>query len=494
MFLPIVLDFENNGLKFMLLKYLRFFDLCRRNNWAIITHEEFEKYEINFPNRNEYKENMIKLYGYSLYSVEERQEVKQYFVKKEFYEKLHKEYGSELECALHLLNDSNEELKGIITNVIQDLRSQGENIEGILYFAACPVSVKEVASEYNIPLVAYETGPIRSPNYRCTTSYFCNEGLYNTGEIRQRFENFKEVMTELPTFSREEILTMFLNYENLGYVSLIDKTPKYEIGIAGGCALVVPYFAITKYMDHELIDDVLDIYNPKDIFVRLHPGDMYKATYRLPYYDVTPTPFPFLINSKRVAAVGSNLLFEAMLWKRIPCSMANVMPSNIMCNQDYISVKEKDDVEEFVNFFVFSFLVPFDLAYEEEYLRWRLSNPSEKEIYMFHLEYYMKKFGLTEEWLKQDSATRLTLLKLYRDFMPFSEEELKEKTIIANTALPPCGESKEASKEHVQVVQSQELLRQYTETKAYLDNVLNSTSWKITYPLRKLLDILKGRK
>ena len=56
MFLPIMLDFENNGLKFMLLKYLRFFDYCMQNDWAIITHEEFEKYEINFPNRNEYKD------------------------------------------------------------------------------------------------------------------------------------------------------------------------------------------------------------------------------------------------------------------------------------------------------------------------------------------------------------------------------------------------------------------------------------------------------
>lgn len=478
MFLPIVIDFENNGLKFMLLKYLRFFDLCKRNNWAMITHEEFEKYEINFPNRNEYQESMIKQYGYSLYSVEDRQEVKQYFIKKTFFEKLHKLYGSELECALHLLNESNVELKEIITSIIQELYSQGEKIEAILYFAACPLSVKEAASEYNIPMFAYETGPIRSPNYRCTTSYFCSKGLYNTEEIRKRFENFKESMAELPIFNREELLTMFISHENMGYISLIDRTPRYEIGIAGGCALVVPYFAITKYMDHELVDDVLDIYNPKDIFVRLHPGDMYKATYRFAHYDVTPTPFPFLIHSKRIAAVGSNMLFEAMLWKRIPCSMANVMPANIMCNQDYITMEEKEDVEEFVNFFLFSFLSPFDLAYEEDYLRWRLSNPSEKEIYIYHLKYYMKKFGLTEEWLKLDSATRLKLLKLYRNYIPFSEDELSEKTIIADTAISSY----------------KDLLTKYTDTKMYLDNILNSTSWKITYPLRKFLDILKGRK
>ena len=492
MFIPIVLDFENNGLKFMLLKYLRFFDMCKQNNWAIITHEEFDKYEMNFPNRNEYKETMMKQYGYSLYSQEERKEVQQFFIKKEFYEKLFKKYGSELECALQLLNNRDEELEEIVEQFIQELYNQGETIEGILYFAACPLSIKEVAKKHNIPMVAYETGPIRSANYRCTTSYFCNNGLYDTNEIQSRFDNFKTQMPELPIFSREEILTMFLEQKNLGYVSMIDKTPKYEIGIAGGCALVVPYFAINKYMDHELVDDILEIYHPKDILVRLHPGDMYKATYRLPKYDATSTPFPFLINSKRIAAVGSNLLFEAMLWKRVPCSLTKVMPASILCNEDYISVAEKEDVEEFVNFFIFGFLVPSELAYDEEYLRWRNSKPSEKEIYMLHLKFYMEKFGLTEEWLEKDSEIRLSLLRMYRNYTPFTEETFNSKLVIAST-VPATNQPTTVVKNEVKVVKDEELYKEYLATKEYLDNVLNSTSWKITAPLRKFIDKVKGK-
>lgn len=494
MFLPIVLDFENNGLKFMLLKYLRFFDLCKQNDWAIITHEEFEKYEINFPNRNEYTEKMMALYGYTLYDIEQRSKVRQYFVKNKFYKVLEENKGSKLECALYLLNNRNEELENIIDGFICDLNEQGENIEGILYFAACPLSIKVVAEKYGIPMISYETGPIRSPNYRCTTSYFCRDGLYNTDEICKRFESFKDQMQDIPMFSREEILAMFLEHENLGYLSLINKMPKYEIGVAGGCALVVPYFALNKYMDHELIDDVLDLYQPKDVIVRLHPGDMYKATYRLPYYDKTPTPFPFLINSKRIAAVGSNLLFEAMLWKRVPCSMTKVMPASILCNEDYTSTKEKEGTEEFVNFFVFSFLVPSELAYQEEYLRWRLTEPSEKDIYMHHLMYYFEKFGLTEEWLRQDAVARLSLLKMYRNFQSLSEDEFQKRMVVGRAVFEEKEKSYEIIKEQIKVVQDKELYRQYVETKEYLDNVLNSTSWKLTYPLRKVMDIFKRRR
>lgn len=384
MFLPIILDFENNGLKFMLLKYLRFLDFCMEKNWAIITHEAFDKYELYFPNRNEYTPQMMQQYGYSLHSIEERSQLPQYFVPTVYYEKLELQKGSKLESALYLLNERDEELESIIDGFLQDILSNVETIEAILYFAACPLSLKILAEKYKIPMIAYETGPIRMPNYRCTTSYFCFNGLYDTNEITKRYQNFKNELTtaNIPLFSREELLTMFLSYENLSYSSLIDKIPKYEIGIAGGCALVVPYFALNKYMDHELIDDIFDIYQPKDIIVRLHPGDMYTATYRLARYDTSKSPFGFLINSKRIAAVGSNLLFEAMLWKRIPCSRTKVMPASILCNADYTNDTEAEDVETFVNFFIFSFLVPNELAQNEDYIHFRLTTPSETEIFI----------------------------------------------------------------------------------------------------------------
>ena len=72
MLIPIILDIENYGPKFMLLKYLCFLDKAFQNGWPIVTHEEFDKYELNFPGRNEYKKEMMIKYNYSLHSYEER--------------------------------------------------------------------------------------------------------------------------------------------------------------------------------------------------------------------------------------------------------------------------------------------------------------------------------------------------------------------------------------------------------------------------------------
>ena len=482
MFVPIVLDFENNGLKFLLLKYLRFLHHCIENNWLIITHAEFEKYELNFPNRNEYSQKMMKDYEYSLYSKEERASVKQYFISSEYFEKLEKKAGSKLESALYLLNNNDSELEDILDTFVADIYASGEKIEGFLYFAACPLSVKKIAQKNNIPLIAYETGPIRMSNYRCKTSYFCNEGLYTTNEVENRFEKFKKELKtndSIPIFTRREILALFLSDNNLKYLSLIDKTPEYEIGVAGGCALVVPYFAIDKYMDHELVDDVLDIYKPQDIFFRLHPGDMYKSTYRLHHYDITPNPFVFLLNSKRIAAVGSNLLFEAMLWERIPCCKTSVMPATFMCEKNYKANTVSEDMELFVNFYVFSFLVPYELACNEAYMKWRLSQPSETEIYMQNIMYYMDKFELSEEWLNLKSEERFNMLKLYRNYAPMKKHELKEEMVLAYP-------------QNVEERKNEELEQRYNETKEHLDAVLNSTSWKLTFPIRKIVLFLRG--
>ncbi|MDL2302285.1 hypothetical protein LJC58_08015 [Lachnospiraceae bacterium OttesenSCG-928-D06] len=508
MFLPIILDFENNGLKFMLLKYLRFFTECYKNSWPIITHEEFENYEVNFPNRNEYKEEMIKKYGYTLYKKRERKRVNQYFIPSTFYKQLEIEKGSKLEASTYLLNNRSLELEKILESYIAEISKKDTSIiEGILYFAACPLSLKIVAQKYNIEMIAYETGPIRTPHYRCTTSYFCKEGLYTTHEIENRFHNFKKILEEgrkVPLFKREELLALFLDDKHLKYISRIDKTPLYEVGVAGGCALVVPYFAQSKYMDHELVDDILELYNPSDIIFRLHPGDMYTASYRLQRYEVGTDPFSFLLSSKRIAAVGSNLLFEAMLWKRIPCSKTNVMPATFFCQKSYASNVEHVDTELFVNFFLFSFLVPEELSMDSEYLKWRLSNPTEAEIYLSHLDYYLKKFELSNQWVELEFDARINIIKSYRNICIMDDLAFENSIIFNNSKKNDDiieNENRKNSNDDITEEDYQmlnniyiNLQQEYIDTSEYLNAVLNSTAWKMTLPLRKFMDTIRKKR
>lgn len=519
MFLPIILDIENYGPKFMLLKYLCFLDKAYQNGWSIVTHEEFDKYELNFPGRNEYKKEMMNKYGYSLYSYEERKKVKHYFVPAKFYKDLENEKGSKLEAMISLLNEENAYFEKIMRGIFCEILSTGEKIDAVLYYAACPYSLKKLCEELKIPMIAYETGPIRRDNYRCDLSYFCKEGVYTTKEIEERYRQFQieySKSKEILTFSREEILCMFLTHNNLGYLSQIDRVPKYEIGIAGSCALVVPFFAQNKYMDNELINDVFSAYNYKyhQVLIRFHPFDIYTATYRIGKVDGSASPFPFLIQSKRIAAVASNVLLEAMLWKRIPCSRTKIMPANLKCYNDYLADKEFEDVELFVNFFIFGFMVPMELAYDKEYISWRLTDPSEKEIYLYHLKFYLNKFALSQEWALLENEVRLKMLKMYRNYRPITSEELEKKlvfknvqNIIGNGNVQKTGNpsnarngvhienGKSIEKDNTLLLEEYKKLKtEYVMTKEWLDNVLNSRFWKLTQPIRKILDKIKELK
>ena len=47
----------------------------------------------------------------------------------------------------------------------------------------------------------------------------------------------------------------------------------------------------------------------------MHPGEEpYQATYGFKNQDYHKTPIPFIQNCESIAAQGSNILFEAMLW------------------------------------------------------------------------------------------------------------------------------------------------------------------------------------
>ena len=48
----------------------------------------------------------------------------------------------------------------------------------------------------------------------------------------------------------------------------------------------------------------------------------------------------------------------------------------------------------FINFTTFGYFVPWELLRDTEYIRWRLTQPSEIEIYEKHMEFYLQDRGV----------------------------------------------------------------------------------------------------
>ena len=73
------------------------------------------------------------------------------------------------------------------------------------------------------------------------------------------------------------------------------------------------------------------------------------------------------------------------------------------CGIDAVFVHDLSDTalsavdEEYVSFYAIGYLVPYEYMLDLSYLKWRLTEPSEEEIYLRHLEYYLGKYGLKSD-------------------------------------------------------------------------------------------------
>ena len=321
---------------------------------------------------------------------------------------------------MYLRENRWEPLENLLEEYLKEIMKTGEPLEGILVFADTTKSVLFLAEKYGVPVISYEMGPIRPDAYRVTTSYFCFDQFFSTKEVESRYRNF--LSQKIPLLGRQALLALLLSDRTLNYLPFEQTTPKYEIGAALSVALVVPYFANNMYMDMELVNDIKECYSESEILFRYHPYEPYRAGYNISKSDKFPIPVPFILKCARVAAVGSNILFETMLWGRTAYSKTNVTPMTYLCKKDYCAPPEECQDLAFLNFYAFCFLIPYNWRYDQEYIRWRCSGPSEQEIFDRHIQYYLSELGLNMNLLEKSEESQLQEILQARNRVDIYEE------------------------------------------------------------------------
>ena len=79
-------------------------------------------------------------------------------------------------------------------------------------------------------------------------------------------------------------------------------------------------------------------------------------------------------------------------------------------------------------FFVcFAFFVPYEWLGDSQYLKWRLEEHTETEIYMYHFAHYMNQYGLNEKDINQENS-----LKKILETKGVSLEDLPKEHIVLN--------------------------------------------------------------
>jgi hypothetical protein len=380
--LEVMSDYDHYG------PFLKYVEMSCRYGWPIIAHERyFEKLQEDGIVQS--IQQLEDSWGGGAISEEEASQMAPYPIPSILEKEIVSRYPSQMDAWVDLLKNPNRELEEFTGSVLDRIADDCEEpIEGILCFFV-PAYLKTAAAKRNIRIFSNEQAAVRPPFYKAYTAYV-ESNVYGIGELRQRYECFlsEPEKSSMPLLSREGIFRLFVNDEYAQDVKLIDSSPEYEIGL-----LMNPRYGLQlqySYMgNEELVLSARRQFSDDSICIRSRRG----FTNRF-HNDDSLTSFHFSCKCRRIAAVQSNGLFEAMLIGRKTYGYGkhpfSFMENNGLCDNS-IDIAPL----EFLNYVVFAYFVPFDWIIEPEYLRFRLSNPPETEIYLRGFEHWTK--GISAE-------------------------------------------------------------------------------------------------
>ncbi len=391
--------------------------MVKKNGWPIIAQEQYFNTPlsgyIKAGIRNAYDKPVIdEHFWYDVPKKNDLRALAKYPIREEITDRLIEETGSYNDAFIELLRKPYEPLVNEIKGFIKDIKSKyNEPVEAICTLCHIP-SLSAAAESFGIPVVHYELGPFREPVYLKTAYYdLQSPSGGNTVEIRYK-EFLKEMKNDSRLLSGKEILALLLDPANIELINRYGERPSIKYGAALGYAITELFLAQTGFNDGELLYRMTKAYGRNNVRFRTHPSDPYGASYKK-YADCrdteSKTVIDFILACEEVFSVGSNVCIEAMFWGRRTHVMVKTPPYYGAAHS--VEERAKPAEKEYLNFFAFNYLTPYRFMMDPEYIRWRLTNPTEKEIFEKHMSVHLKNKGLDESVLAQSSSKRLAAFK-----------------------------------------------------------------------------------
>lgn len=401
MFVSVIFNVEYMDITSRKMWYLKNLFHCKENGWALITHEylynHFEELQDSITDR------FFDQFEMRRFTFDEIKDVEQYFVPDEVFDSLETKHGSRtgmlFEVNEHPYTKLDGKLEEIFAQIIK--KHPDEKIEGIFHCLEGFESLRKIADKHRIPLINYSFSAFRKVHGYRQTLYHTNKikPFWDGSECRGRFTKFKqEGETSLPVFTNEEIITMIGKEHTLPLIKLINNEPIYEMGICCECFSLMPrVFKKCAYTDDDIFYECKRLYGSDKLKVRSHAAHLNDI--QVDRNEVHNDPASFILSCKRLTAVQSQILLKVLLWKRTAVLKTNCLPFSYLCTTNY---KDKLPAELLgLNYYIFGYLIPSDLMFSDEYWKWRLTNPSETEIYQRHLDFLFNALGIDKAQVMQ---------------------------------------------------------------------------------------------
>lgn len=503
MLVPIVFTFDTlaEGLSQAWLFY-KAVSYSKRGNWPVIAQniyfEEFEKQKVLFSNL--FEQDVAHNFGYDIPNEQDIKCVYQISIPDEIENARVQKCGSRSDAYVRSFVDSWAEIENYICNQIAEFEAERhESVDGFVCLTHLRF-VQNIADKLGKKVFYFEWAPFRYSVYRNTAYFDEGQSFLN---YYDRYKKFN--INNLPVFSRKEIMALFLNVEYLDYLDKNFKEDIYEVGIAGTYNNIVEERAFSNYDILEEFYRCKKIFSEKGIATRYHPGDPLKAQISATN-EQSGVLLDFIFKCKRVMSINSNVEFEVMLCEKPVYDESGHTRYSGFVNEDIFTHEDRIASLEEINFLTFVVFVPYELVDCDEYIRFRLSDPTDEELYLYHLKYYLKCIGLDKslfenrrnDWYKLILAAKQIDSEISEAESTNSETDLHSRIKYLENKINTITRTNEAEKQAL-VTSMQELEsiiqsrnQEINSLKEEIEKINNTFSMKVTKPLRLLREKIKA--
>lgn len=401
MFVSVIFNVEYMDITSRKMWYLKNLFHCKENGWALITHEylfnHFEELQDSITDR------FFDQFEMRRFTFDEIKDVEQYFVPDEVFDSLEKKEGSRTQMLIDLNDKNYQVLDNQLDKIFEQILAKhpGEKIEGIFHCLEAYESLHRISKKYNCPLINYSFAAFRKVHGYRQTLYQASIGDYFWGSAvsSERYKKFlSENHSAIPVFRNEEIITILGKEHTLPLIKLIDNAPQYEMGICCECfSLVPPVFKKQAFTDDDIFYDCKRLFGSDRLKVRSHAAHLNDI--QVDRSEVHNDPASFILSCKRLTAVQSQILLKVLLWRRTAVLKTDCLPFTFLCAKSFSAEQPAEILG--LNYYIFDYLIPSDLMFSDEYWKWRLTNPSETEIYQRHLNFLFNALVIDKEEVMQ---------------------------------------------------------------------------------------------
>ena len=147
-----------------------------------------------------------------------------------------------------------------------------------------------------------------------------------------------------------------------------------------------------------MIDLLCSKFDIDDIIIRNHPSTVESKLLSFKNIDHSKKAVEFINKCEKIITINSSVAFEAALYGK-PVFILGQSPYEIL-SEDLNDLNKKFNYKDIntlerkkkINYLTFVYMIPYELLFDLEYIRYRLSNPKLTDLYKYHLSYYKEKY------------------------------------------------------------------------------------------------------